>query len=74
MPGSFTLSHISRIGPIFRDEADGFTPILRAAEVHFMIAEAAFRGWNTGVLSAQQAYENGITTSFEEYDLGAPGE
>ena len=74
MPGSFTLSHISRIGSIFRDEADGFTPIMRAAEVHFMIAEAAFRGWNTGGLSAQQAYENGITTSFEEYDLGAPGE
>ena len=74
MPGSYTLSHISRIGSIFRDEADGFTPIMRAAEVHFMIAEAAFRGWNTGGLSAQQAYENGITTSFEEYDLGAPGE
>jgi hypothetical protein len=69
MPGSFTLSHISRIGAWFRDVPDGFTPIMRAAEVHFMIAEAAFKTWNTGGVTAQQAYEAGIAASLGEYYL-----
>jgi hypothetical protein len=37
--------------------ADGFSPIMRAAEVHFIIAEAASKGWNTGGITTQQAYE-----------------
>ncbi|TVQ18699.1 MAG: SusD/RagB family nutrient-binding outer membrane lipoprotein [Bacteroidetes bacterium] len=67
--GTFALNEISRIGARFRDVPDGFTPIMRAAEIHFMIAEAAFRGWNTGGISAQQAYEDGIAASLSEYDL-----
>lgn len=67
--GSFALNEISRIGAHFRDVPDGFSPIMRAAEVHFMIAEAAFRGWNTGGISAQDAYESGIATAMAEYDL-----
>lgn len=71
MPGSFALNQISRIGTIFRDVADGFTPIMRAAEVHFIIAEAAFNNWNTGGITAQQAYEAGVAASFGEYGLSA---
>ncbi len=40
-----------------------------AAETHFLLAEAALRGWNAGV-SAQEAYENGIRASFDQYGLG----
>ena len=69
--GTFELSHISRIGARFRDVPDGFTPIFRAAEVHFMIAEAATRGWNTGGVTAQQAYEAGVNASLVENGVGA---
>ena len=67
--GTFELADISRIGVIFRDVPDGFTPIMRSAEVHFMIAEAAARGWNTNGVTAQEAYEAGIAASFDEYGL-----
>lgn len=33
-------------------------------ETYFLLAEGAVRGWNAGI-SAKQAYENGIRTSFE---------
>jgi hypothetical protein len=68
--GTFELADISRIGAHFRDVPDGFTPIMRAAEVHFMIAEAATRGWNTGGITAQTAYEGGVAASLGEYGLG----
>jgi len=67
--GTFVLAEISRIGAIFRDVPDGFSPILRASEVHFIIAEAAVKGWNTGGITAKQAYEAGIAASFGEYAL-----
>ncbi len=34
-------------------------------ETYFLLAEAAVRGWNTGGIGAQQAYEDGIKASFE---------
>jgi hypothetical protein len=67
--GTFVLADISRIGTIFRNVPDGFSPILRAAEVHFIIAEAAHKGWSTGGISVQQAYEGGVKASLEEYEL-----
>lgn len=67
--GTFELGDISRIGVIFRDVPDGFTPIMRYAEVLFMVAEAAHRGWNTGGVNAQEAYEAGVEASLDEYDL-----
>ena len=67
--GTFALADISRIGAIFRDTPDGFTPIMRSAEVHFMIAEAAHTGWNTGGVTAQAAYEAGVEASLTEYGL-----
>ena len=37
-------------------------------ETHFLLAEAALYGWNTGT-TAQAAYEQGIRTSFEYFDV-----
>jgi hypothetical protein len=71
--GTFALSDISRIGTRFRDVPDGFTPIMRYAEVEFMIAEAAHKGWNTGGVTAQAAYEAGIAASLAEYGLDGFG-
>ena len=34
-------------------------------ETYFLLAEAAVRGWNTGGISAENAYNEGIKTSFE---------
>lgn len=36
------------------------------AETHFLLAEAALRGWNTGG-SAKAHYEDGVRTSFEQW-------
>lgn len=43
---------------------------LNAAEVYFLRAEAALRGWNAGG-SAKEFYESGVKASFEEW--GASG-
>ena len=37
-------------------------------ETHFLLAEAAVYGWNTGT-TAQAAYEQGIRTSFENFGV-----
>jgi hypothetical protein len=44
--------------------------LMNAAEVWFLKAEAALRGW-TGAGSAQANYEKGIETSFDQYGEGA---
>lgn len=46
--------------------------ILPYAEVAFIQAEAAFRGWNTGGLSAQEAYEAGVTAAMEQWGAEVP--
>ncbi|NLR60824.1 SusD/RagB family nutrient-binding outer membrane lipoprotein [Chitinophaga polysaccharea] len=66
------LSLYSRIGARFRDNKQGFTPYMRVAEVKFILAEAAAKGWNVGV-SAQQAYEDGIDKSLEENGVSNGG-
>lgn len=49
------------------------TPIvwMNAAEVAFLKAEGALRGWNMGI-DAQEAYKQGITLSFAEWGAGSP--
>ena len=49
------------------------TPIIwiNAAEVAFLKAEGALRGWNMGGATPQSAYEEGIRLSFNEW--GASG-
>ena len=43
-------------------------PWMKVAEVYFLRAEGALRGWNMGG-SAQQFYEDGIKVSFDEYGI-----
>lgn len=38
-------------------------------ETHFLLAEAALYGWNTGGVTAEAAYEQGIRTSFENFGV-----
>jgi hypothetical protein len=49
------------------------TPIrwMSAAEIYFLRAEGALRGWNMGG-TAQALYETGITTSFSQWGAGSP--
>ncbi|MDR1719933.1 MAG: SusD/RagB family nutrient-binding outer membrane lipoprotein [Dysgonamonadaceae bacterium] len=42
---------------------------MNAAEVSFLRAEGALRGWNMGGGSAQEWYNNGITLSFGQYGI-----
>lgn len=51
----------------FRSE-DSPTRMMRCSEVMFILAEAALNGWNVGI-TAKEAYEAGISSSFEEYGL-----
>ena len=56
----------SRIGAMYRDDPYGYTYFMRYAEVQFIIAEAANKAWNTGGITTETAYENGISASFLE--------
>ncbi|MBP6794080.1 MAG: SusD/RagB family nutrient-binding outer membrane lipoprotein [Saprospiraceae bacterium] len=49
----------------------GDVQLMTAAEVTFLRAEAALRGWNGAGGSAKELYELGVTTSFTQY--GASG-
>jgi hypothetical protein len=45
--------------------------LFTAQETHFILAEAALRGWSGGPLqTAQYHYEQGVTLSFEEWGVG----
>lgn len=62
----------SRIGTHWRGNgADTPGMLMTAAEVHFMLAEAAERGWDVGP-DAQTHYETAIAAAFAMYD-GAEG-
>jgi hypothetical protein len=43
-------------------------PLMKVAEVYFLRAEGALRGWNMGG-SAKDLYEAGIKTSFDEFAI-----
>jgi hypothetical protein len=49
----------------------GFSPYYRAAEVYFHIAEAASLGYNTGGITAEEAYNKAIELSMEENGVSA---
>jgi hypothetical protein len=64
----------SRIGNRFRTEPATPQELMTAAEVRFLLAEAALKGWSVGA-SAQAHYEAGVRASFEQWsgpeaDLG----
>ncbi len=59
---------------------DGETPsfnlrtpvvLMTTAEVYFLRAEAALRGWDNAGGTAQQLYEQGIQTSFNQWSAGS---
>lgn len=65
------LTTISRIGDRFRADPKGFSPYMRYSEVKFLIAEAALRGFNTGGVTAEAAYNDAVRGSLEENGVGA---
>lgn len=66
--GAVTSSGISKIDDRFVDNDAGSIYFMKYCEVEFIRAEAAARGFISG--SPQQAYEDGITASLMEYNIG----
>ena len=70
-PGQTSFNpHVSYLNDIYR-KASG--PLLKArlisaAEVHFILAEAALKGWNAG--DAKTQYEAGVQNSLETWGVG----
>lgn len=62
---------ISRLGSYFRANPDTPQPLITAAEVNFLLAEAALKGYAVGG-TAQSFYEAGIRAAFDQWD-GAGG-
>ncbi len=62
------LNTISRIGTMYRETPDGFTPFLKSCENYFIKAEAALRGWNVGT-TAQEAYEEAVRLSMDDNNV-----
>ncbi|WP_299886120.1 RagB/SusD family nutrient uptake outer membrane protein [uncultured Lacinutrix sp.] len=62
------VDHAS-IGSVINDETLTW---MTAAEVHFLKAEAALRGW-AGAGTAQENYEAGVTASFTQHSVSGVG-
>lgn len=64
----------SKLGIYFSPSGAGgsFRKILTAAEVNFILAEAALRGWSGVQKTVQEYYEEGVRISWE--DWGATGD
>jgi hypothetical protein len=61
--------HVSQLNDIYK-EASGdllLARLMSAAEVHFILAEAALKGWSTGL--AKEHYEAGILASLEAWGV-----
>jgi len=64
------LKYISRIGAVWRETPDAPLVLLSYAEVLFLKAEAAERGWIPGGSAAAATYyHDGIVASFAQYGL-----
>jgi hypothetical protein len=64
------LKYISRIGELWRETPDAPLVLLSYAEVLFLKAEAAERGWIPGGSAAAATYyHDGIVASFAQYGL-----
>jgi len=62
------LYSISRIGAMYRDDAKGFTPFMKASEVYYIKAEAAMLGYSVGS-TAKEAYEMAVRLSMKENNV-----
>jgi hypothetical protein len=68
---AFNFNDISLIGKLFRDDATGVNaPLMTYAELQFLLAEAAQRGYITG--TATTYYEEGIRASHAYYSVALP--
>ena len=66
-------SNVSRCGPIMYEEPNSVDAvIMQYAELQFIMAEAAQKGWITG--DDKEYYENGVTASFEYWDVPMPAD
>jgi hypothetical protein len=66
-------ANVSRCGPILYEEPNAVDAvIMQYAELQFILAEAAQRGWITG--DAQNYYEQGVAASFEYWGVSLPGD
>jgi len=61
-----TASKLSVWGNRYGIDLGGFSPYYRAAEVYFHIAEAAMLGYNTGGITAEDAYNKAVRLSMDE--------
>ncbi len=64
-PTQPSLNTISRIGAIYRDDPDGFTPFYKSCETFYIKAEAAMLGYSVGI-SAADAYDKAVRLSMED--------
>jgi hypothetical protein len=62
--------HVSQLADMYREPSGPMlrTRIMSAAEVHFIFAEAAAKGWSTG--SAEEHYRAGIQQSLNTWGVG----
>lgn len=62
--------HVSQISDMYQGAAGGMlkSRLLMASEVHFILAEAALKGWSVGG-NAQAHYEEAVSLSLESWDL-----
>jgi hypothetical protein len=61
--------HVSQLNDIYRKASGGMLKarLMSASEVHFILAEAALKGWAAGTAKAH--YEAGIQTSLETWGV-----
>ncbi|SEK28409.1 SusD/RagB family nutrient-binding outer membrane lipoprotein [Parapedobacter koreensis] len=70
-PGQTSFNpHVSFVNDIYTATSGPLLKarLLSAAEVNFILAEAALKGWNVG--SASTYYENGVKASLEAWTVG----
>ncbi|HEX6226117.1 MAG TPA: SusD/RagB family nutrient-binding outer membrane lipoprotein [Chryseolinea sp.] len=62
--------HVSQYDDIYRDLSGSLLKarLISAAETHFILAEAALKGWSVG--SAETNYDNGVKSSLDTWDVG----
>jgi len=79
-PGSYNLNpnsstqgapnpHVSQISRMYREKNGPFLKVrlMTAAEVHFILAEAAVKGWNVG--TAESHYNEGVKASMDSWGV-----
>jgi len=63
--------HCSQLNPMYKEAVGGLLQarLMTAAEVHFILAEAALKGWSVG--DQKEHYEAAIKASLESWKIGS---